>query len=367
MKRIIPFLTLSMFLFACELTDPAIDDNPNDDTPQVVNVFDIAGELELPDGPHDLAVKGNYVFACRDDKVYIVDVNDVAEPLLVKTFDDLESNNTFETLLVKGNTLYAGCTSSSGLYVIDISNPLSPSITGKYTDEVYTGEQISVMSLYVDSDTVWAGGSNGTNGLLVKFDVSNPAAITVEDHWVSGLTQSAIGGVWANNSHVFISTANGYIYSFDKTDVSAGPLDDYTFGNEPGHEHWGRTIVGEGSNLYWADWGAGVITVNISDPADMKAAALITHSSFRADHPDAEGTDAYDLALDPNLGTLYVANGWSGLLRIKTSAPGTIDNYVDYQENLYRCIALYGKYAVLGDNAEGISNKKGIKIIKVVD
>jgi len=351
---------ISLF-FSCQ-TEDINEVNNNDNT--IEKIFDIVGQYEMNDGPHDLAVKGNYVFACRDDKIYVVDFSDKNNPKLVKTIDDLEQTNIFETLLIEGNVLYAGCTSSSGVYVIDITNITSPIIVNKYIQTVYSTNKLKPLQLFYNNGVLWATGSNGLNCMLVKYNVSN-LTLTLDKYWVSTETGNIGGGVWANSTHVFVSTAKGKIHSLDVNDISKGLVGTYTFSAEAGHEHWGKSIVGDGNKLFWADWGAGVITVNITNPATMTADALITHSSYKSQFPDAEGTNAYDLALNKTTGKLYVANGWSGLLQINLNNLGKVENYVDYKDHQYFCIALADKYALLGNISGGIDGKKGIKIIKI--
>jgi len=354
------FIFSLLLLNACTEPEPS---EPIDETP-VVELLDIVGEFEMNDGPHALAIKGSYVFACRDDKIFVVNIADVANPVAVTTINDLENNNIFESLTIQGNYLYAGCTASAGVYVIDISNPASPSIVNKYLSDIYSGNKIHPLKLFYENNHLWAAGSNGVNTMLVKYTVSGNT-LSVDKHWVSSTTGDGAGGVWANANHVFISTAKGNVFAFNTSDISTGSVGSYTFSAEAGHEHWGKTLVGNNNNLYWADWGAGFININITDPTNMKVNTLITNSSYKTQYPEAEGTNVYDIVLNSTTGKIYVANGWSGLLQINVNSTDKVEKYVDYHEHQYFCIALYGKYVVTGNIAGGISGKKGLKIILV--
>ncbi len=358
MRKILSIiLSLFIFLYSCD------KETEKPEKPDKDKNFEIVGGLEMTSGPHDLAVKGSNVFACRDDKIYIIDISDVKSPVQAAVFDDLEAGNNFEALYLSGNTLYAGCKQTSGVYAINVSNPTSPSISAKNLGEIYAGNKLKAFDVFAEGSTLWAAGSNGNSGLLVKFKTSD---LSVVDYYQLSGKGNAGEGVWTNSTHVFMSTVNGHIYAFNKSDISAGYVGDYTFTAEPGHEHWGRSIVGKGNQLYWADWGAGFITVNISDPKNLKADALITHSSYKKNHPKAEGTNVYDVLIHKKNGKIYAANGWSGLLEIDPKTPGKVANFVDYKENQYYCIEQYDDYVILGDIAGGISDYKGIKIIKVV-
>jgi len=364
MKKFLLLIIGLLILFACNPPDDNINNPPDDDT-VTVEIFDIVGQFDMNDGPHALAVKGDYVFACRDDKIFVVDISNVATPELVTTIDDLTKSNIFETLLIVDNTLYAGCTSSSGVYIIDITNPASPSITGKSIDEIYEGKKISPLKLFYDNNILWAAGSNGLNAMLVKYNVQTDGTLTFDKYWSSTQTSNIAGGVWANSSNVFISTADGYVYSFNSSDISTGPIGSFTFEAESGHSHWGKTIIGLNNQLFWADWGAGFITIDISDPANLTAANLITNSAYKAQFPDAEGTNVYDFVLDNSTGKLYVANGWSGLLKIDINSTDKVEDYVDYFEQQYFCITKSNENVLVGNISGGTSGTKGIKIIKV--
>lgn len=358
MKKFLALLSALLILFSCE-------EGNKDDIDDGAVVYDIVGEYQMNYGPHAMAVKGNFVFAGRDDIISVVDLSDVTNPELAITINDVESSNDFEALLVDGNYLYAACASEYAIYVYDITDPDNPVKISKFNDEVSSGNPIKGLSIFKDNNTLWVGGSNDLNGLITKLDVTNKTAISIEDYFILSGSGNAGGGIWANSTHAFLSTADGKVLSFDASDLSSGIIDEYTFSNEAGHEHWGKTLVGDGSKLYWADWGAGLATIDISDPTNMSTSSIITHSTYKAEHTDAEGTDVYDIVLDKTDNKLFVANGWSGLLSIDLTNSSSVDEYVDYKENLYYCIELYGNYVLLGDVSTGITNKSGIKIIKV--
>jgi len=347
---------------SCDSEDPIVDEEEEMTLPEK---FDVVGVFEMNDGPTDLAVKDNFAFAGRDDKIYVIDLSNVNSPALIATIDDVQNTNIFQQLLVEGDYLYAACSGSSGIYVIDVANAATPIIQYKYLDDIVTGNKLKAFSLFYENNTLWAGGSNGQNAFLVEYKVAANGELTQQNNSISPQSGNAIGGVWANNNHVFISMANGYVNAFDKTDINAGPVGSYTFTNEPGHEHWGRALVGHGNELYWADWGAGFVTIDISDPNNLVASNTITHSSFTTQHASAEGTNVYDIAFDASTNSIYLANGWSGLLEVKASSTNLVNDYVDYKDNMYRCIALYGNYVLTGDIAAGTTDVKGVKIIKV--
>lgn len=356
-------LLLVVLFSSCETEDTNDTDNQNN-APADTAAFELVGSYEMNYGPHDLAVTGQYVFACRDDKIYVISLSDVSNPTLLTTIDDLENSNTFESLLIDGNTLYAGCAATSTIYLINIADPASPFISSKFSDDIFPGNPIKPLELFLDGTTLWVAGSNGQNTMVVAFDASTGSSISVDDYWAATSGNNAAEGVWANSTHVFLSTVNGIVYSLDKSNLSSGSIDDYTFEAEAGHEHWGRTLIGKDNLLYWADWGAGFVTIDISSPSSLSASDLLTNSSYLLQHPSAEGTNVYDIVLDNSRGKIYLANGWSGLLQLDMDDPATVEKFIDQKDHQYYCIANYGNYLILGDIAAGTTDIKGLKIYK---
>lgn len=352
------------FLSSCE-KEPSPDPTPDSD-PTEVQLFDQVGFLGLPDGPHDIVVNGNYAYACRNDVISVIDLTDVTAPVLVSEINDATNTNTFESMVISSsNILYASCTTLGAIYMIDISDPLNPVILNKFMDDIFSGNKLKALSLFYINNSLWAAGSNGSSGLIVEFNIISASSIQQNSYWDAGGSGNGYGGLWVNSGNAYASTANGVVHSFLTSNLAAGPTDSFTFTNEAGHEHWGKTLLGSGNKLYWSDWGAGFISLDISNPANLTANSMLTHSSYKSQFPAAEGTDVYDVALSSS-GKLFVANGWSGLLRLDSTNPGVVEDYVDYQYHQYYCLALHGQYALLGNISGGITgNDKGLYILKV--
>jgi len=356
MKTKLLLITIVMILFSCKKEDINESDN--------ANKFDIVGSLEMSSGPRDLAVKDHYVFAAIYDKIDVIDISDVTNPQKIASFDDLSEGNDFQCLYRQGNVLFAGCTQTAGVYALDISNPNDITILHKNLNDIFAGNKLSAFDVFADDNFLWASGSNGTSGMIVKYDKNT---LQMLDYYLLSDSGNAGEGVWANSSNVFMSTINGHVYSFDKNNLSQGFIDDFTFTNQSGHEHWGRSIVGQNNKLYWADWGAGFVTLDISNPTNITADAFITQSSFLQDFPDAEGTDVYDVLIHNKNGKIYLANGWSGIVEIDPANSGHVASFKDYKYNQYYCIEQYDDYVVVSDIVGGPGDIKGIKIIKVVE
>ncbi len=359
MKNKVFLILVTVLIFSCKENTGTKENNGTKGN-NGVNKFDIVGSLEMSSGPHDLAVKDNYLFACINDKIDVIDISDVSKPVKISTFDDLFEGNNFQSLYRQGNVLYAGCTQAAGVYALDISNPKSVEILHKNLNKI-DGNKVKAYDLFVDDKFLWVSG----NGMIVKYDKNTLQAL---GHYTLSGSGNTGEGVWANATNVFMSTINGHVYSFDKNNLSKGIIGDFTFTNQPGHKHWGRSVVGKDNLLYWADWGAGFVTLDISNPEKLKPVAIITQSSFKQDFPDAEGTNVYDVLIHNKNGKIYLANGWSGIVEIDPADTGHVTSFKDYKYKQYYCIEQYDKYVILSDIVGGRNNEmKGIDIIKITD
>ncbi|TNE54493.1 MAG: hypothetical protein EP338_06665 [Bacteroidetes bacterium] len=364
MKKLIWPLCLGLLIASCKKEENNNDNNQDPGGSGTPAVFDVVGQLSFSDGPHDIAIKDHVLFACRGDNIQIVNISNPSSPTLIGTLEYPQTTNNFEALYLDGNTLYIGCSAVSGIYAMDVTDPEAPTALAQYTDDIFAGTKLKTYSIFAQNGQVWAAGSNGQGSMLVRFDLQSGNLI-LKNFWEGGGTGNAVEGIWGNSTHIYLSTADGHVLSFDQANFTSGPLDDFTFQAEAGHEHWGRTLVGKGNSLYWADWGAGFVTLDISNPSSLVATTTLSNSVYIGQHPDAEGTNVYDVALDDASGKIYLANGWSGLLELNQSTPGQVNNYVDYKDNQYYCLKVSGDYAYVGDIAAGTTDIKGIKVIKI--
>jgi hypothetical protein len=113
--------------FTINVTDPALPS--------------ISGQLALGGDPNDIAVSGNYAYIASSDnsgELTVVDISNPVSPTLATTFDLTAENsgsaNSDGLAVVMGKTNYVYLTrSTSGgkeFYVFDISTPTSPLLVG---------------------------------------------------------------------------------------------------------------------------------------------------------------------------------------------------------------------------------------------
>jgi len=136
--------------------------------------------------------------------------------------------------------------------------------------------------------------------------------------------------------------------------------------SESGHDKWGHSIRCIGSVAYWATWGAGFASVNVMNPGNMNTNEILTNSSFKAQFPDAEGTNVYDVVYNSQKNVLCIANGWSGVLLVRPNASSQVIDYIDPQYFQNRCIESAGDYIYTGNISGGMSGDlKGLIVFKI--
>lgn len=146
----------------------------------------------------NLAIDGNYLYFCRDDRVGVADVSNKSSPSIKDTVSDADWTNPLEMKIAKyGNYIYV--TGSSYFRVVDVTVPTnivkkgSLSISGISAVYQYLG------NIYV---TNTAG--------LYKMDVSDP------DNPSIGTSITGAGNYAANL--ISVAAINGYVYAGSTSD-----------------------------------------------------------------------------------------------------------------------------------------------------
>lgn len=358
-------LLVTISLTGCELLYLFLDDGGSTSSyGSSSSVYDgigaVVGQYSMS-APDALAVKDNVVYAARDGFIHVVNLFNPYYPGLILTLDgEAADAPDFRALYVDGNRLYAGSGSSpQGVYIYDITVPEVPILLGSYRRSE-AASNIAVMAIYASGSHCYIAGSDGTRGRLARLDVSNPSNITAQAYVTLGNSGNAFGGLWANGAAVFADTADGHLYAFATNnlvtlDVFSNGVDYYPIS---GHEAWGYELTGDGSTLYWCNWGAGLLTMNISNPSNLVMLDRIGH--------DAGSDSVY--AVVKNGTTLYAAYYWGGLLVVNGANPSALTEITryDYDYRAYRDIVLLGDYAVCSDQGGSLGdNVPGLDIIRI--
>lgn len=363
MRNIILLLGLFTLLISCQKEDD-IDDpnNNNNNTPDssafsTKDSFKLIGGISMTDGPHNLLIIGDNLYAQRDYSIFRFLITNPANPVLQQTYVHSQ-NKSFGKMYSYNNTLYACNSDEVAIYVFGADL----SVQAKYS---INQTNFKPATMLIDSDgKYWIGGSNGSNGILLKCVLSS-GTLNVQASWQATNTQSLITYIAEKDNHILASIANGDFLTFPKSNLSGGYVANTSFTNEPGHEKWGKTFTTLNNNAYWANWGAGLATVNVTNPANATVTKVLSNSMFRNQFGDAEGTDVYDVAYNSNHNVLCVANGWSGVFTVSPTDPEKVVDYIDPKYFQNACIATKGDYIYTGNISGGISGDlKGLKVFK---
>lgn len=125
----------------------------------------------------DIWAEGNLVFVARRGAgLDIVDVSDRTDPVVLANIDPGENQD----VKAKGNLVYLSNESGNGVacYIIDVSDPESPSIVG----EVAHPRAGSAHNVFIDGTTLYLA-SNSSHDIEI-FDVSDPSSPA----WLSSIT-----------------------------------------------------------------------------------------------------------------------------------------------------------------------------------
>jgi hypothetical protein len=231
---------------------------------------------DTPGDSRGVVVAGNYAYVADwGSGLQIADVTDPTSPSIVADFD---TPGSAWDVKVAGNYAYvADGSGSSGLEVIDITNPLVPVFAGSYVTYAL-GVTLSGDYAYV---------ANGSSGLLV-IDINNPVS-------------PAYAGICDTPGSAYNSAISGdFAYVADSesglqvVDIS-NPGIPTIVGSCPTPAS-ARDVVVEGDRAYVACWDSGVSVVDITDPANP-----VLENSY--------DTNGYTTGIDVAGDFVWVANG----------------------------------------------------------
>lgn len=139
------------------------------------------GSLGINNNVHDIVVRGNYAYIATSGnarELQIIDISNPASPNLVTQYNvgGTGGNDADGTALyLVGNTLYLGreyMKDNENLFVIDITNPLSPSLLGSET--VLLKNDTEIVGIVATGHIAFISTTNSTDTFQI-WDVSDPS------------------------------------------------------------------------------------------------------------------------------------------------------------------------------------------------
>jgi len=310
-------LALLVSLVACEMgskpddsgldtgTDTS-DDSSGDDTADSGPSGDgfafgeIVGHIDI-DYAEDLAMHGDTAYVTsKTNGLQIIDVSDPTAPALVGT---IASGDQAWDLVVDGeNDMLYLADYAGGLRAFAIDDPHAPTETASYVP----GWTVIGVSLH--AGRIVATGGDGTNGRMAVLDAEDLAELGTYDA-ITG-TNSAGTSVAHRGDTAWYGQAEGTLHVLDISDPSAiAPVTTYKHPGTAGHEPWclGLFVDDSTDRLYLSDWGAGVVTLDISNPENPVELSAFAEGGYAFYDTWAKGDRAY-IALDGGLGVLDMSD-----------------------------------------------------------
>jgi len=304
----------------------------------------IVGSRDTPDTAYDVHVSGNYAYVADGySGLQVIDVTNPSNPVIAGSCD---TPGYAMKVYVSGNYAYVA-DGSSGLQVIDISNPVNPIIAGScnipepafrvyvsgnyaYVADGYSGLQ--VIDVTNPSNPVIAGSLNtpgftydvyisgnyayvadGIAGLQV-IDITNPSnPVIVGSCIISYLSMlGSAFSVYVSGNYAYVSDYNYYpgLYVIDITNP-VNPIMVGFWGNEEVgvyHQCYDVHVLGNYAYLACLD---SIYVIDASIPYNL---ILLGSSQTPKTYGGTQG-------LYVRGDYVYVANGTTGLLVLKTLIP----------------------------------------------
>jgi hypothetical protein len=299
----------------------------------------IAGELKLPlfvptlDGSYHtpggyargVAISGDYAYMA-DGGTTGLQVIDISDPEAPSFAGSCATPGSARGVAISGDYAYVA-DYGTGLQVIDISDPMAPALVGSY---YAPGGYARGVAISGDYAYMADGGSNG----LQVIDISDPTAPAFAGSYV---TPGSAWGVAISGDYAYVADYGTGLQVIDISDPTvptlAGSYD------TPG-QACGVAISGD--HAYVADEVSGLQVIDISDP---------TAPAFAGSY-DTPG-QAYGVAISGD--HAYVADEVSGLQVIDISDPmvPTYAGSYDTPDNALT-VAISGDYAYVADAFSGL-------------
>jgi hypothetical protein len=178
-----------------------------------LQIFDISNpSLPVRRGAYscnacDVDIIGNYAYVAVKKRFYnnlsVIDVSDPSNPTLVGNH-----NYDCSNVYIRGNYAYLG---GSKLWVLDVSNPVSPVKIGEYKNG-------SVSHLHVNGNYAYAAGRY--SGLKI-FDISNPASpVKIGNYDIGGY----VNCIFVSDGYAYVAFFPNKLLVIDVSDPSSPTL-----------------------------------------------------------------------------------------------------------------------------------------------
>jgi hypothetical protein len=289
----------------------------------------LVGSYDTPSSATGVAITGDHI--CVADYGSGLQVIDISDPTTPTSAGSYDTPGQARAVAIAGDHAYVA-DYDFGLHVIDISDPTNPTSAGSYDKPNYA------RAIALAGDYAYLADQSA--GLLV-LDISDPAN---PDSAGSYDTPGSAFGVAVAGDHAYVADYGPGLVVLD----IGNPTNPTLVGSydTPGFAY---DVAIAGDHAYVADYGAGLQVIDISDPTSPTLDG--SYSTPGAAHGVAI---AGDLA--------YVADYGSGLVALDISNPTSPALAGNYNTAGFAYgVAIAGEYAYVADE------NSGLKVIRVAD
>ena len=305
------------------------------DLNNIINV----GELPITNKPYQIRIKDDYVYLANGiEGLKVINVKDVSNPRLISTSDQ---DGSITSILIKENYAFLA-NNTYGLSIVDILNPFNLKLTYHWD----INEKITSVEVY--GDYVYLGCES--RGLqILEFSES----ITPKEIYEFSAN--------INTQNVILDDDRAYLCSIEDG-VYDGGLFIFNISNTYDPQNLGNfsnlgidfyDIEIDGEICYAATYDNGLISLNISDPANINIldsiSGYLLNFSQKVDVVD-------DFA--------FVANGMIGLDIYNISDPFNLQHITKYPGDL-SSVGVYTDVKIRNDFAFIAKGYEGIEIFNI--
>ncbi len=317
------------------------------------------GSLDLPEGMYsrNLALSGNYAYVSSDNTVdtaalYVIDISTPSVPQITGTeyipegniMDIAYSADYIFLIANDGNSI------NSRLYVIDVSDPSDPEQVGFLPISDATGVFVAGSYAYIGAGSSLnivdiSDPENPTESDQISVDVAADTSFSINDLSVSGGYAYLAGS--QQYSGLGTSSAKSALYTIDLSDpanqgsVEIWDSNTFAFSTLNIHVSGNYAYVGQYDVLAGAmlnSYGIDMGVVNITDPLNPHVAGNL----------DLPGGFTVDIYVSDN--KAYAASGYSGLHVIDVSHPSDLEIAGTFGVSEYASkVIVSGNYACIAE------------------
>ncbi len=292
-----------------------------------------------------IAVSGRYAYSGGTTGLNVIDISDPSNPTIVGSLIDSTLTNT-TNIGVTGRYVYTIARGGNSFSVVDVSNPSSPVKVAALTNASFGGTA-AVQSMIVSGRYVYIA-TRDSSKALITVDISVPTAPVVvstlkDATLLGGPNALAVSGRYAYVGNFFGNNLSVVDISNPANPVLTGSLTDATnLVNITALYVSGRYAYVGGNN----GSGAGnIAVVDISNPANPVLTSSLTL---------AMGNNANNIIVSGRYA--YIVGGLNYLTVLDISNPAnpvTVSTFSDPTFGCVRGLAVSGRYAYTGSVGGG--------------